>query len=308
MPIKTLLFGASSGASSVLSTDTEDREFLGILDNDENKHGSYVCGLPVFSPEALSQFDFDEILIATQWGHIVYDQLVNTLMVPPQKIRMPPKKQLKRQTSSPFETVEGRNFGHAIIREITASAREADLPLVVDFGTLLGLVRDGSIIPWDDDIDFALPSEFAAKSVEVIKGFVKATTIERFVLEVKCDVHDRLTSLLLSLPEDFNQFERFYTSISFRECIGEESIHLPSVGMWHSPAVHFRSTETFFWGDTELQVPANYEDYLTYVYGDWRTVKREFTQLDYANLKHVSFDEVNRAQITNIEEEDRVCP
>ncbi len=31
-------------------------------------------------------------------------------------------------------------------------------------GALLGLVRDGDLLPWDDDLDISVPSEFAVKA------------------------------------------------------------------------------------------------------------------------------------------------
>jgi phosphorylcholine metabolism protein LicD len=34
--------------------------------------------------------------------------------------------------------------------------RLCHIPFWVDFGTLLGLVRDGCLIPWDDDYDFGV--------------------------------------------------------------------------------------------------------------------------------------------------------
>ena len=44
-----------------------------------------------------------------------------------------------------------------ILEELKALFKKYDLLYYADFGTLLGAVRHGGIIPWDDDIDISMP-------------------------------------------------------------------------------------------------------------------------------------------------------
>lgn len=44
------------------------------------------------------------------------------------------------------------------------------IPHWVCNGTLLGIIRDGQLIPWDTDLDFGIPSEF--NDIELYKSFL----------------------------------------------------------------------------------------------------------------------------------------
>jgi len=54
-----------------------------------------------------------------------------------------------------------------ILVEIDKVCRKHDIKYWIDFGTLLGAIRHGGFIPWDDDIDVTMPTEDYHRFLEI---------------------------------------------------------------------------------------------------------------------------------------------
>lgn len=297
MKIKTLLFGAGQGSRQYMQNNEVSRHFVGFLDNDKNKHGTSLEGIPIYSPSQIASLTFDEIVISTQWAIEVQQQLINELGVEPSKVIMPQKNQLKKIT--PFEHKDTMQLARKIVVTISTLALAQKVPIVVDFGTLLGLVRDGDLIEWDDDIDFAAPLDAADDVNHLLDQFVAEHCPQvNWRLERVADKQNNISGLLLKFSDPDQSLVEFTTSISFRQKQQGKSVHMPSLGMWFAPSLHFDSYQIMQWNNTEIPVPNDFADYLTFLYGDWQTPKKNIQLSDYANLQTVEFDDIQNASFT----------
>ncbi|XOV79315.1 MAG: LicD family protein [Aestuariibacter sp.] len=294
---KALLFGAGQGARHFLTNNEFAYEYIGIIDNDAKKCGTEVESLKVYSPKHIHSLDFDFIIITTQWGRDVASQLVNEEGVAKEQVILPEKNQLK--PSKPFYCEKTRTLAGKIIKKISALAMKHNVHLVVDFGTLLGLVRDGDVIEWDDDVDISALAEDALDVERLLQQFVSEWTENepKFYLEKIVNKQDVVTGFLLKFREENGAFEKFNTSVCLRKEIKGISKHLPSLGMFYSPAKHFQSFQTIDWQEQKIPVPYEYEDYLDYVYGNWKTPKKNIQLTDYEHLNDVTFEDFQNASL-----------
>lgn len=51
-------------------------QVVGVLDNDESKRGGHIAGIAVTTPDNLSQFHFDKVLVASMHALAIYEQLL----------------------------------------------------------------------------------------------------------------------------------------------------------------------------------------------------------------------------------------
>lgn len=294
---KLVLFGAGQGAKAYIKQLKANEQVIAVCDNDSVKHGSFFASYPVISPSQLTDLEFDQLVITTQWFQEVRQQLTEHYQIAAELLHVPDKHQLK--SAAPFTDAATHQLARDSLCLLSEMAEQHQVHLVADFGTLLGLIRNQDILAWDDDIDFAaVPSEQIAV-LELLKLFIEQQSpLVKWHLTQLVDQQQNVASYTLSLKE--RNYQPFDISVCFRRIENNKSVHLASLGMWYAPASHFEDTEHLEWRGVAVQIPSNATDYLAFVYGaDWQQEKKTMAIGDYAHTQSVAFEQVQKTGLHN---------
>lgn len=83
---RLLILGAAENGAAHLVSLRPHVQMQGFIDSDPAKAGQRFCGYPVYPPEALTQLDFDILVIASSWGIDITHELLYTYQVPQKKV------------------------------------------------------------------------------------------------------------------------------------------------------------------------------------------------------------------------------
>src|SRR5690349_80260 len=77
--------------------------------------------------------------------------------------------------SSKMPTLTGKNLSNArkILFAVTGLLDKYKIPYHLEGGTLLGIVRDRELLPWDHDVDISIPGQAAADVINLKSQFRK---------------------------------------------------------------------------------------------------------------------------------------
>jgi lipopolysaccharide cholinephosphotransferase len=283
--MRVILFGASKAGENYLNNHP-DVDVVAFADNDSAKHGTTFFGYPIIAPTDIATYHVDSIVITSQWVDQIFNQLSQQMDIDESKIVVPSKQSVK--AALPFDHPTTRAFAQSVLRTLNQYIRAKGVAMCLDSGTLLGAVRDQDLIPWDDDIDFAIDKENFEK--------LQASLPElHTLLSNRFDINWHITIITVNgLDSCINleftnstnsHFIPFDISIQRRESINGLSELLSSGGLFFAPAKHFDSYEPItFLGETFL-APYDAEGFLTFMYGHWQTPKKTTRITEYENRR-----------------------
>jgi len=282
--IKTILFGTGGAAKNFLQNDKEKRKYIIAVDNDKNKHNKSFNNLKIISPKEIEHYEYDEIIIASFFGLEIREQLLNMGMEK-NKIILPSKNILKANNKYPFEDKATLNIAKQITKYIASLAVKKDVHLHIDWGTLLGVIRDKDLIKWDDDVDFSSLIDKYDKIFEFIK--IALHSFAKNNSDINFEIHNLKNRIYTDILSKSNAFNDFRIDIDFKYIKDGLACQVNN-DIWCNPAKHIEKLDIYQWEEVEIFIPNDVENYLTYTYGDWETPKKDCSLSDY-NLNNLNF-------------------
>ena len=149
-----ILYGAGSlGKSFARTQNLWQSESWFFVDSDARLWGHSWHGVPIYEPTRTRLLTADSIIITTMWVREVYERL-RDIGVPHESIWVPVKRMLSPQQHDLFRHTNA-SIALALLSDAFSEMNRWRVAAHIDFGALLGLWRDGVLIPGDTDVDIS---------------------------------------------------------------------------------------------------------------------------------------------------------
>lgn len=274
---KVILFGAG-GAGKHFILNQQEFTIIAVADNDEKKFNTLLEGIKIINPKEISKYDYDKVIVTSMYFNPIQKQLVNECMVKPNQIQAANKNLLK-ETMYPFEHNNTLNYANKSLLKLVDFLEKEQLSYFLDFGTLLGVVRDKELIRWDDDIDVTCYLEDKEKIVIALEKFIALYSDDTKTWQYKLTKHlnGNDSSFVLTFSDELNHILPFSIDIwllYFEEDTAVQTMNKCAMN-------HFSKAESVNYKGKNIHVPYDFKAYLHHTYGDWKTPKKDTTFADY---------------------------
>jgi hypothetical protein len=282
------IFGAGTAGLRAYKHLSKSYKVLGFFDNDESKHGTELSGIPILNPDSVTLAGDHKIFVASEFFEQIKTQLVTQLNIDASKVYHLPARMM---VATPFSDSQP-SIHMEILRICCDYLADLNCKFHIDAGTLLGLYRDQSLIPWDDDLDVAVDSEHVdtiASTIFLLVRKLEEKTLETWHSETLFSSNaclnvpkNAIRSFKLSpktgstLPSiDF--FVKYVANDYSDYCLASRGIRMPSEYTYQ--------LQSYNVGNYTFPIPGAVEAYLTYHYGDWQKPNPEWSLQDLENSK-----------------------
>jgi len=217
---------------------------------------------------------------------------------------------------------EGKRFkyhcnktqGLLLLKKTIQVLEKHDVAYYLDFGTLIGAMREKGFIDWDDDIDISLLREEDYYKMQVVLRDIRKTGLSAYratfatsienrkkkaeknkdieVFVDKIDFMNEHNTRIIKVIHR-NRFEKFIVKllnklgqkrmggksldIFFKYKIDDKLVWMAQNKL-HEIDANLLSDELIdiYFYDIKCKIPKNYDEYLTSMYGDWKTPKKDW--------------------------------
>ena len=169
-----------------------------------------------------------------------------------------------------------------MLRKVCGILDKNNIPYVLEGGTLLGIVRENRLLPWDNDLDITIIEQDMDRVLNIRWSFWWAGYKLRLKISLEEMPHFPIGSIRLIKVKTKKYFVASGLGImdifvkkkiedKYYWLVGKRDHVLKSV-----PCSFYENLTRYNFEGYDYSVPADYENYLTYRYGEWRKIVKDY--------------------------------
>lgn len=170
-----------------------------------------------------------------------------------------------------------KNEKRIFLESIKDILDDAGIEFWLESGTLLGAIRDKDFIEDDKDIDISVKRENQSDITKLVREFKKMGDVSYRVVQTP---HGQFINGHHVIKDGFKMDIYYWWKIKdgYLAYTNPESVSI-------NKAKHYDTLDTIDFLGMKVKVPHNPEEYLTGVYGDWRTPNENWKEDFQKNLR-----------------------
>jgi len=169
-----------------------------------------------------------------------------------------------------------------MLRKVCGILDDHNIPYILEGGTLLGIVRENRLLPWDNDLDLTIAEKDMEKILNLKRKFWWAGYKIRIRKSREEMPHFPIGSIrLIKIKKKkfffasgvglMDIFVKKKLNDKYYWLVGPRDHVLKSV-----PSHFYENYTTINFEGYDYSIPAEYKDYLTYRYGDWSKPVKDY--------------------------------
>jgi phosphorylcholine metabolism protein LicD len=183
-------------------------------------------------------------------------------------------------TSAVNLTGESLAIAERLLADVGRLLAESHVPYWLEGGTLLGIVREQRLLPWDNDLDISMKAEALPQLLSALRRLPRTRYFVR-IKRVKED-NARFRQRTVRLIKIYNA--RWFGLRRGEVCLdvfvkyaqGDETYWMVGRKVKSVPSRFYEVFDSIEFKGQRYTIPARTDEYLTYRYGDWRTPVQEW--------------------------------
>ena len=152
---------------------------------------------------------------------------------------------------------------------------EKKLKYWLEAGTLLGILRDGDLIPWDYDADLGIPAESADEIMKLRLDFLPNYLIKRRRVKTPWLPGD-IRVIKVKTPWEKIRQINFHVDLFCVYPVKNKYRWVDSNALKHVDRKYYDTLSTIEWEGRTINIPNHAEEYLSLRYGNWQIPNQNY--------------------------------